>query len=75
MMGSAADEVKEVTILGRKLKWTEEGIELWADDGHREKLMAAHELEEDSKPVEHPISSGGAENPEGEEPSERPTGV
>ena len=48
-MGSGMAEIKEVTILGRTVRWTAEGIEYEADDGHRKKLMEAEGLEEDSK--------------------------
>ena len=49
MMGSGEGEIKVVTILGRTVRWTEEGIEYEADGEHRAKLMKAEGLEEDSK--------------------------
>jgi hypothetical protein len=41
MMGSGDGEIKVVTILGRTVRWTEEGIEYEADGEHRAKLMSA----------------------------------
>ena len=41
-MGSAADEVKEMTILGRRVSWTEEGIKYEADEKHRAEVLKAH---------------------------------
>ena len=53
-MVSGAGEIKEVTILGRTVRWTEKGIEYEADGEHRRKLMAAEGLEEDSNIVVGP---------------------
>ena len=54
-MGGAQAEIKEVTILGRTVRWTAEGIEYEADVCHREKLMDAEGLEETSKTVVGPV--------------------
>ncbi len=35
IMGSASGEIKVVTILGRTLRWTREGLEYEADEKHR----------------------------------------
>ena len=72
IMGSAPEEIKEVTILGRTVAWKKDGLEMWADDGHRRKLMAAMELTEDSNPVEHPIGDGES-GPGGDEVVDNPT--
>ena len=53
-MGSGKNEIKEVTILGRTVRWTAEGLEYEADAGHRKKVMEAEGLEEDSKAVPGP---------------------
>ena len=51
IMGSAADEVKEMTILGRSVRWTEQGIEYEADEKHRVEVLKAEKLGEESKGV------------------------
>ena len=51
IMGSGEDEKKEMTILGRQLRWTVNGIEYEADGRHREDLMEMEGLMEDSKGV------------------------
>ncbi len=51
IMGSAADEVKEMTILGRRVKWTEEGIEYEADERHRAEILKAELLGAESNGV------------------------
>ena len=48
MMGSGSNEAKEVTILGRVVRWTSGGIEYEADLEHRRRLMEMEGLEEDS---------------------------
>ena len=50
-MGSGEMETKEMTILGRRVRWTKDGIEYEADGGHRTKLMKAEGLEENSNTV------------------------
>ena len=71
IMGSAADEVKTITILGRTLAWTDDGLEMWADDKHRERMMETMGLEEHSTSVDHPV--GDDETEGGEVEVERPT--
>ena len=44
MMGSDVDDIKKVTILGRMLRWTEDGLEYDAKIGHRRKVMEAEGL-------------------------------
>ena len=53
-MGSGKNEIKEVTILGRKVRWTAEGLEYEADVRHRRRIMEVEGLEEDSKAVPSP---------------------
>jgi len=67
VMGSAGDEVKEITILGRTVRWTTEGIEYEADGRHREELMKECGLKEDSKSLNCPAARGGEEQEGGEE--------
>ena len=50
-MGSEKNEVKEVRILERTVRWREEGLEYEADAGHRRRIMEEEGLEEDSKAV------------------------
>ena len=49
IMGSAGDEIKEVKILGRTVRWTKTGIEYEADQSHRRELMKRMGLDEKSK--------------------------
>ena len=57
---SGEGEINEVTILGRTVRWTDEGIEYEADAEHRAKLMKAEGLEEDSKVAVGPaVKDGG----------------
>ena len=51
MMGSEKNEIKEVTILERTVRWTAEWLEYEADAGHRRRIMEAEGLEEDLKAV------------------------
>ena len=53
-MGGGKNEIKEVTILGRTVRWTAEGLEYEADVRHRRIIMEAEGLEEDSKAVPSP---------------------
>ena len=53
-MGSGTDDVKERDILGRKLKWTVEGLEYCADEKHRAAFMRSFGLTEESNPVVSP---------------------
>jgi hypothetical protein len=46
IMGSGVDEVRDVTILGRRLRWVEGGLEYEADEKHREELMKMEGLTE-----------------------------
>ena len=63
IMGSGKDDIKEVTILGRTVIWTAEGLEYEADAGHRKKVMEAEGLEEESNAVPSPAvkEDGGRE--------------
>ena len=60
---SGEKEMKEVTILGRQVRWKKDGIEYEADAGHSAKLMKAEGLEEDSKTAVGPAvkMDGGRE--------------
>ena len=61
-MGSEKDEIKEVTIMGRTVRWTagegeggERGwVEYEADAAHRRRIMEAEGVEEDSKAAPSP---------------------
>ena len=55
IMGSGEDEVKELTILGRTVRWTQEGLEYEADGKHRRELMKAEGLTDQSKAAESAI--------------------
>ena len=57
-MGSGKNEIKEVTILGRTVRWTAEGLEYEADVGRRRRIMEAEGLEEDSKSGAQPCGEG-----------------
>ena len=50
-MGCGKNEIKEVTILRRTVRWTAEGLEYEADAEHRRRIMEAEGLAEDSKAV------------------------
>jgi hypothetical protein len=39
IMGSERNEIKEVVILGRTLKWVDSGLEYEADEKHGEELI------------------------------------
>ena len=47
--GSEANEINEVAILGRTLRWTSSGLEYEADGKHQKELMKKMGLEETSK--------------------------
>ena len=63
LMGSGKDEIKEVVILGRTVKWKETGITYESDAKHRVELMRKLNLEEDSKGA----TSAGIRNDEEKE--------
>ena len=48
IMGSSSDDLKEVTILGRRLRWLNDQLEYEADEGHRTELLRATGLTENS---------------------------
>ena len=52
-LGMDNGDDKEVTILGREVKWTEEGIEYEADPRHRKKILDYFGFEEGAKPLTH----------------------
>jgi hypothetical protein len=54
IMGSGGGEIKEVTILGRTLRWVEGGLEYEADEGHRRKIMEMEGLSERSNAAPGP---------------------
>ena len=66
-MGSGAGEVKEITILGRTIRWTDEGIEYEADPKHRKELMAKAGLTEESKAAIGPVLAEKEEDKESKE--------
>ena len=51
ILGSGKRDVHEIEILGRKLTWTEEGLEHEGSDQHRQALLAGLGLNEESKAV------------------------
>ena len=51
IMGGAANEIKEVTILGRTVRWTADRVEYEADGKHRLELLRRMGLDDDSKGV------------------------
>ena len=67
IMGSGEGETREMTILGRTVRWTTEGLEYWADDKHRDILMRSEGLREDSKLVTCPVSRSEEKEEEGDE--------
>ena len=48
-MGEDADDVKEVVILGRVVRWTRDVLEFEADPKHRLLVMETFVFQEDSK--------------------------
>ena len=67
IMGSAADEVKEIIILGRLLRWRREWLEYEADPKHREVLVRKFGLEEGSKAAVNPGVKADREEGDSEE--------
>jgi hypothetical protein len=55
IMGSGNGETKEVTILGRTVRWTKEGVEYEADEKHRKELLKKLELEDGAKAAVSPM--------------------
>ena len=55
IMGSDSEDLREVTILGRTLGWTKDGIELEADARHRVELLAQFGLNETSNALTSPV--------------------
>ena len=62
IMGSGRGEIREVKILGRTVRWTDEGIEYEADEKHRKELMKRTGLMEDSKAVVGPAVKDGKDD-------------
>jgi hypothetical protein len=54
IMGSGRDEIKEVTILGRRLRWMDDCLEYEADPAHRKKIMEMEGVGERSKAAVSP---------------------
>ena len=50
-LGSGAEEVKKIVILGRTLRWTSGGLELESDGKHRLAVLQGLGLDSSSKPV------------------------
>ena len=69
IMGSGKGEIREVKILGRTVRWTDEGIEYEADEKHREELMKRTGLKTESKAVVGPAAKDAGDG-EGEEDEE-----
>ncbi len=59
IMGSGHDEIKVVTILGRTVRWTIEGLEYEADGKHRGELLKRLGLESGAKAVVSPMVKEG----------------
>ena len=51
-MGEGVQDVKEVTILGRILRWTKNGLEYEVDPKHREMILEHFGFGKDSR-AEH----------------------
>eukprot|EP00973_Karenia_brevis_P018805 2576858-Karenia_brevis.AAC.1 len=51
ILGPEEGDDKEVTILGRLVRWTEEGIEYEADPKHRKIVMDYFGFNEKTKPL------------------------
>ena len=66
IMGSGEDEVKEVEILGRRVRWTAEGIEYEGDGSHREALLSEEGLSGESKTVVSPVERSEGRPDEGD---------
>ena len=49
LLGPEPEDMKEITILGRTIRWKEWGIEYEADRRHREKVLEYFGLNEESK--------------------------
>ena len=54
IMGSDQGEIKEVEILGRRLRWMEQGIEYEGDRKHRESLLEEEGLDDRANAVVSP---------------------
>ena len=62
-LGMDKGDDKSVTILGREVRWTGEGIEYEADPRHRKNILDYFGFEEGAKPLSH---NGNKENKEEE---------
>ena len=51
VLGSGKRDVHDIGVFGRKLKWTEEGLEYEGSDKHRQALLEGLGLNEESKAV------------------------
>eukprot|EP00973_Karenia_brevis_P051500 7151274-Karenia_brevis.AAC.1 len=51
ILGPEERDDKEVTILGRLVRWTNEGIEYEADPKHRKLVMDYFGFDEKTKPI------------------------
>ena len=65
-MGSGTFDIKEVVILGRRLRWTKGGLEYEADPKHRKDLMKDAGLDEGSKAATGPAVKERAEDEQAE---------
>ena len=66
IMGSGLEDIKEVVILGRLLRWTDEGLEYEADGKHREELMKAMGMDKKANTVVSPAVRDEFEDEEDE---------
>jgi hypothetical protein len=69
IMGSGNGEIKVVTILGRTVRWTREGLEYEADGKHRRELLKRLGLNDGAKAVVSPMVKSG-KNEVGDEDDE-----
>ena len=67
IMGSAPEEIKEITILGRTVKWVTGGIEYEADRKHLEELLKETGLTWQSNPLGGPAAKPKPEEAEEED--------
>ena len=51
ILGSGRRDVQEIGVLGRTLRWTEQGLQHEAGGKHRQALLRGLGLDEDSKTV------------------------
>ena len=73
LLGSDAEDDKEVTILGRTVRWTKDGIEYEADKKHRDMLIDHFGFKDGTKglTVNGSKVDNEKEDPEGKTPLDK----